>query len=561
MAKIKLKLDGVPGKATFNVPEGMDPKQYALQVVEKHNATMAETREMSDPTSDSDWEHFRAGIGRGMSNVARNVANIAGVEGYDDETLRQKNELDQALLDTKAGMAGNIAGEIAITAPVTGGLMAGGKVIQGADKLRKGNLFRKTIGSSPAVLGADAALTMGVAGGPDDRLKNAALGGTIGLATGGLIKGGASLVNKPWIRKSKEALALEARTGKNIPLSQSGTGPGKLFYESIVANFPGSAKAIRGQYDDALDDFRKFVSEEAMPPGGLQELPANWATMSAQNMIKTLREGWEGYVSSDGKRVLGAYERLDLLNTLPMRLNLGKGGTKTLVVPEWWNKYAKEIGAPKIGKDITELTGKQLFNLKNDASNLLGKLDYADKYKRAQLIQLTNSIDDTIAKNVGKGKGKIAEQYKQYQDLSPYYKKYQDIQNAASKALGEGSEFTPKQLLRSTNERIGRKGTEGSGALNLEASLGSKALGGFPSNPGIYQLLAAAQIAGGLFNPALLAFMPAMRGMASPWTQRLLAGQNPTMRSLAKKLRRGKEGIKFGGAQATKGGILYGNEE
>ena len=187
-------------------------------------------------------------------------------------------------------MAGTIAGEIASTAPVTGGLMAGGKVIQGADKLRKGNLFRKTIGSSPAVLGADAALTMGVAGGPDDRLKNAALGGTIGLATGGLIKGGASLLNKPWIRKSKEALALEARTGKNIPLSQSGTGPGKLFYESIVANFPGSAKAIRGQYDDALDDFRKFVSEEAMPPGGLQELPANWATMSAQNMIKTLRE-------------------------------------------------------------------------------------------------------------------------------------------------------------------------------------------------------------------------------------------------------------------------------
>ena len=555
MPKIKLKLRGLANKATFNVPEGMDPQDYALQVIAKHNESMEETAEMSAPTSDSDFENFRAGIGRGMSNVARNVANIAGVEGYDDETLRQKNELDQALLDTKAGMAGNIAGEIAITAPVTGGLMAGGKLIQGADKLRKGNVLRKTLGSSPSVLAADAGLTMGVAGGPDDRLKNAKMGAMIGAGLGGAVKGVGAAFGRPMIRKSKEALALEARTGKSIPLSQSGTGPGKLFYESIVANFPGSAKAIRSQYDDALNDFRKFVSEEAMPPG-MVDIPTNWSSMSAQNMLKTVRETWEGYVTKDGDRVLGAYERLDLLNTLPMRLNLGKGGSRTLVVPEWWNKYAKEIGAPKIGKDITELTGKQLFNLKNDASNLLGKLDFADKYKRAQLVQLTKSIDDTIAQNVGKGKGKIAEQYKTYKELSPYYQKYQDIQKAASQALSKGSEFTPEQLLVATNKRMGKKGTEGSGALNLESSLGSKALEGFPSKPGIYQLMAAAQIAGGLINPALLGFMPAMRGMASPSTQRFLAGQNPVMRAMAKKLRRNKEGIKFGGAQATKGGIL-----
>ena len=559
MPKIKLKLRGLANKATFNVPEGMDPQDYALQVIAKHNESMEETAEMSAPTSDSDFENFRAGIGRGMSNVARNVANIAGVEGYDDETLRQKNELDEALLSTKAGMAGNIAGEIAVTLPMTGGLMSAGKAIQGADKLRKGNLFRKTLGSSPVVLGADAALTTGVALGPDNRLENAALGGALGLATGGVIKGGGKLFGRPGIRKSRDALRLERMVegGRNtpysIPLSQSGTGIGRTVYEGLVANFPGSAKMLRGQYDKALQGFRSFVADEALPilrsaDGKLRKpsTPIIFKNGNAQQIVKELRHTWEDAWDAATPN----------LKKLGMRLNFGEAGG--LKIPKEFNVFLKEVGARPIPKDIKVMTGDQLMTLKRHVNNAMTDTGKKDWIKLDKLVKLNENIDDIILKNVGEGKGVIAKELEHYKELQKGYKKYQDVIRASRSAIGDAGEYTPKSLLKATNKT--HRGVEGSGALNIEAKTAKKSLRDFASREGIYQLIAAGAtlstgfLGGGLTGMA--ATVPMMMGAATPGFQRFLAGQNPTTRALAKKLRRNKEGVKFGGAQATKGGIL-----
>jgi hypothetical protein len=562
---IILEEGGSPVK--FMLPRDMEDtpenvKAYGESVIAKHQAFMKEAKEMGDPTSDSDWENFRAGIGRGMSNIVRNVANIAGVEGYDDETLRQKNELDEALLSTKAGMAGNIAGEIAITAPVTGALMAGGKVIQGADKLRKGNLFRKTLGSSPVVLGADAALTTGVALGPDNRLENAALGGTLGLATGGVIKGGGKLFSRPGIRKSRDALRLERLvegsrpTPYSIPLSQSGTGIGRTVYEGIVANFPGSAKMLRGQYDKALQGFRSFIADEALPimrsaDGSLVKPPTPiiFKNGSAQQIVKELRHTWEDAWQAATPN----------LKKLGMRLDFGEAGG--LKIPKGFNKFLKEVGAPPIPKDIKTMTGEQLITLKNHVNNAMSELGKKDWIKMDELVKLNDNIDDIILKNVGTGKGVIAKELEHYKELRKGYKKYQDVIRASRSALDEASEYTPKALLKATNKT--HRGVEGSGALNVEAKTAKNSLRDFASREGIYQLIASGAtvipmlggyLAGGLAGAA--ATVPMMMGAATPGFQRFIAGQNPTMRELAKKLRRNKEGLKFGGSQALKSGIL-----
>ena len=559
---IILEEGGTPQK--FMLPKGVEDtpenvKAYSDSVIAKHQKNMAEIAEMSDPTSDSDWENFRAGIGRGMSNVARNVANIAGVEGYDDETLRQKNELDQALLDTKAGMAGNIAGEIAVTLPMTGGLMSAGKAIQGADKLRKGNVLRKTLGSSPSVLAADAGITSGVALGPDNRLQNVALGAAIGGTLGGVTKGVGAAFGRPGIRKSRDAHRLERMVENSrpesysIPLSQSGTGIGRTVYEGLVANFPGSAKMLRGQYDKALQGFRSFVADEALPKIRTQsgELmpstpPAIFKNGNAQQIVKALRQTWDD--AWDGAT--------PNLKKLGMRLNLGEAGG--LKIPKEFNAFLKEVGARPIPKDIKIMTGAQLMTLKRHVNNAMTDTGKKDWIKLSQLVKLNDNIDDIILKNVGEGKGVIAKELEHYKELQKGYSKYQDVIRASRSAIGDAGEYTPTALLKATNKT--HRGVEGSGALNVEAKTAKKSLRDFASREGIYQLIAAGTtlgtgfLGGGLAGMA--ATVPMMMGAATPGFQRFLAGQNPTMRSLAKNLRRNKEGIKFGGAQATKGGIL-----
>src|SRR3990167_7074583 len=99
--KIKMNLGGY--EMTYKVPENMDPGVFA----DKIEATYLKDKEagMFDRVSPSNFKNLLAGIGRGMTNVVRQVGNMAGV--VSDETLGSAAERDAELLDTKAGATGN----------------------------------------------------------------------------------------------------------------------------------------------------------------------------------------------------------------------------------------------------------------------------------------------------------------------------------------------------------------------------------------------------------------------------------------------------------------------
>jgi len=544
--KIQIELNGQP--TTFEVPEGMDPQDYANQVEDRHYG-----QEQYSAASDSDLENFQAGMGQGMANIGRQAGNMVGMKGFDDEALARSADLDSDLLDTTAGAGGALVGEIAATLPLSAGVAAGGRAVAGASRLPKA--LRAAGASTPAQIAVEGAGMGALVGGPDNRIGGAvggaALGGTLGYG-GRLAK---NVATKPWVKKSKAALDTEAMTGKAIPLSQSAdpieSGLWKQIYEGWVANMPGPGNKLRKQYGEAVQDFREFVVEEAAPPTPFgPDLTINTAD-DMQDIMGKLIKSWD--------------EAYDFgFKTAPVVMF-----KETLKPSKYWKKL-KPAGAlsPKAGE---ELTGAQVLSLKKDIQSAINELPAKESYKKADLIKYKNSLDDLLKQNfnpTGKGKGQWAQELDRYHKLEPYYKKYQDVLSAAAK--DPASLFTPKQLLSSTNKRAGKKGgVSGHGALNKEAKPATEALKDFPSRQGIFQSMAAvggaSSAVGGILGGLVGGPMGAVAGLgvpyalarvlARPGTQKLLAGETRGQKGLNKWMQKHRGGTNAAAKIASRAAV------
>lgn len=83
-----------------------------------------------DPTADmGQLERFNAGMGKAFVDAGRAGAQLLGM-GPNAEQVRNQRELDKPLLNTGAGLAGNITGAVGLTAPLA--FVPGANTIPGA---------------------------------------------------------------------------------------------------------------------------------------------------------------------------------------------------------------------------------------------------------------------------------------------------------------------------------------------------------------------------------------------------------------------------------------------
>lgn len=128
---------------------------------------------------------FMAGLGAGMYNTGKNVADILGhIPGLGDirpdaAKWKEEQELSRGLLDTGAGKLGNLAGEIAATLPLGVGAGAGARAV--ATKL-----LPKAVQFATPLLGlaGEGAAQGGVLAGPGNRGAGMLAGGATGLGLG-----------------------------------------------------------------------------------------------------------------------------------------------------------------------------------------------------------------------------------------------------------------------------------------------------------------------------------------------------------------------------------------
>lgn len=182
-----------------------------------------------DPTEGmSGLDKFRAGMGKTFYDVGRGVGQLIGTYSEKDATDAKKR--DAALMNTGAGVAGNIAGGVALAAPTA--LIPGDNTVTGA-----------------ALVGAGMGAIQPVAEG-DSRFSNTALGAAGGAIGQGVANGLGKLVSpvKSSLTAEQQRLA-QAALNEGIPLNAADlTGSKALsMTNSVLSNLPftGGAEAAR----------------------------------------------------------------------------------------------------------------------------------------------------------------------------------------------------------------------------------------------------------------------------------------------------------------------------
>lgn len=216
----KFVITGPDGaKYQINAPDDATEEQV-LAYAQSQFKKPEQTKEKFDPTEGmSGTDKFLAGMGKAFTDVGRGVGQLFGQVSAED--VQESNRLDQALMDTGAGTAGNIFGNVAMVAPTA--------FVPGANTVTGAALAGSLYGALQPTENENI-----VSG----KLSNAALGAGMGggsvLAGRGIAAGakGAKALIEPFTKKGQEAIVgrtLErfGRMGKNmdVPANTSGWVP------------------------------------------------------------------------------------------------------------------------------------------------------------------------------------------------------------------------------------------------------------------------------------------------------------------------------------------------
>lgn len=524
------------GTVISDVPEGTNRYKVMEMAIAHKLATPEDFGQESAHAGGSFWE----GIGRGLTHTARSLGNMVGVVG--DKELADSEDLDKDLLSTGAGQAGNFVGEMAATLPVGGAVGGLAKAATAARGVVPGaRLAASVLGNGVSRAALEGAVGAGATADSDQRGGMAMFGAGLGGAMGGagkLLKLG---VNKLTPKITPEAAQLQKMTGTFIPLSQAlEPGVGKQFYEAFLANLPGVGGKIRGQYKNAIEDLRRYAAEQAHPPTAP-------VTITPKDTIADAFGKLEDYWKT-------AY---DGIGAVPIKLFNGAGGRQSWKVPLEVEEAMKaasggRFAPPPVGATVS---GEVMVNLKRATEELLEKVPEGSTLKAAakkELEDFSEHIDDMLKQNLdptGKGKGKMADVYRDYLDKQPYYEDYQRLLSAGQKAVkARGvSDFSPAELAASSARQTGTSAVRGGGAGSMQETgrLGAATLPDFPSRQGLFQTAAALGLGGSFLAgggvpvaAGAAGMMGVGRALASPRAQKLVSGQYDVMKHYSKLLRR-----------------------
>lgn len=495
----------------------------------------------------STTDRLLAGIGGGMYEAVRKGTNFVlpdalTPEWASDEAIAEQARIDKDLDSTGAGMAGKILGQTAISAPVGG---AAGGVLKGALAASKGArgaaLLKAARGYGPGRAAVEGAVEGAMLANPDERLEGAAFGG----ASGGIIGGAAALGGKAadflTPTKSGKAKSLQyalMKQGVSPEDAWAGISHGaedglwKQFYEGVVANLPGGASKVRGQFENLEQSVRQaamrkaapWVAEENRlyrPPLGQILQHGEDVQTGLRHMDKLWDDAWAVSRRIDGIKLPNGWKVPDVLREFVE----GKGGS----IPSG------------------TASGRQLIDLKESANMVISKLK-TDKnlslWERKQLYSFIEDLDRRIA-------GKI-QQLSNLPQNSPYraaaeayrrnlsgYSDWLKLKDAATSAGGR-SKFSAEQLVNAATS-FNQRGMFGEGGkLQDFGKLAGDVAKPFQSRPGIYQMAAAMGLLGGGVgggysnpdNPILGGAMGAAQGLGGLYVAGSLLGSRAMQRRL-----------------------------
>jgi hypothetical protein len=186
-----------PDGKVFEVtaPEGATKDQALVMAKTEYYKQQRDSYVPRNPTANmSGPQKFFAGMGKSIYDTGRGIGNLVGM--VSDEELSRAKELDDPLMDTGAGIAGNVAGHIGQVLAPGGLLHAVGKTANAPRLMNAGReLMAPTSFKTGAGVGAGYNFVQ--PGTMQERTASAAFGGALGGA-GGYIGGKIGLPRQPY---------------------------------------------------------------------------------------------------------------------------------------------------------------------------------------------------------------------------------------------------------------------------------------------------------------------------------------------------------------------------
>ena len=384
--------------------------------------------EAPDPTEGmSGTDKLLAGIGKGMTDVGRGVGQAFGAVSRGDVKAARKR--DSALMNTGAGLTGNVVGNVAAMLPAA--LIPGAATIPGA----------------AAIGGATGALAPSES--TDETFKNIGMGGVLGPASilagralGSVAKGGKALL-EPFTKSGQERIA--ARTlqqfatdpkkavasirssralvpGSAPTLAQAADDPGLAQLERTLQNNPETGGKLATRYSDQRAARMQAVQDVAGQQSYYDEIKAGRDLFAREDYAKAMSSGIDGDMADAIK------PQIESLMRRPS-IQQAKGVAK-------------------------KLAAEQDINL-SDFGSIEG-LDYLKKALDNQITKAMtpgNAIGDAQLRSLLQTKGDLM---KVLDDIAPAYKQANDNYAAMSRQVN--SMDVARDLQKSMEPALARYG-------------------------------------------------------------------------------------------------------
>lgn len=490
------KVAGPDGKIhKFQGPDGAS-EQQVIAFAEKHFGSGQKLRARlpddeiptpPDPTG-TNTENFLAGVGRPVDRLLDGLTQLyLKARGEDsanralEAKIAEKRQNDKPLIDTKAGVAGELTGITAMTAvPVA-------RVLRMSAGMARG---LPAAGRLAASLGTSAGVGAGISAtdptvGDESRAGNAAEGAAWGLA--GDVSGrvlGRAIRGAVMMSPAARSLPPEVRDAATIgQLADPNTTSGRAVsnVEEAATSIPIYGALIRNARQRGVDAWRDNTLQRAAPEG--YQVPRGGSTRErVGNMYEEFQRQYNNELQGQTIAPSRQFEQ-EALRLIRDPRNGLTAAEQDAVERAVMSNYTDMFGAqPQMAPAGTTLTAQQLGTAVGASGDRAKRLEAylaqrARDYSREQGVKagdharLFSGLEEAwsdayraqLPQNVQNNIARIDRQY------APY----KTIERAAG-ALGntEGN-FTPAQLANSVKARTGAgRFGRGEGLLAQEAQAG-----------------------------------------------------------------------------------------
>ena len=418
--------------------------------------------EKVDPTADmSGFDKFFAGAGKAISDTGLGLKQVAShvVPGMDPEKVRQEvvdvRQRDKPLMDTGAGFAGNLTGNVGMALAPGGALKGAGviasalpgtaKVAQALNAAGGVLLAPKTIPSALAVGGGMGLIQPAESGG--ERVTNALLGAGLSGGAQALTRGAARMANPQTAPEVKKLID----EGVSLTPGQIAGGVAQRVEDGLTS-LPVLGDAIKAAQKRGIESFDAAAINRALKPIG-KSVPKD---LKGQDAVKFAQEALGEAYDSLLPKMIGNLDNAAPANALPAAAGQAAKPTfrQELEVirkmgeglPEAQAGQLNRIIDNEVVKRFTEggrASGETLKNIESKLGDMVKSFGRSDNYDVRTMGDAVKEIRNAMRRmiedvNPGHGEALSA--------INSGYANFKRIQKAAGALGAKEGVFTPAQL-------------------------------------------------------------------------------------------------------------------